>query len=56
VNPLFKAAADTADGGFVMGLVTAGFLICFFGWVAYAWWPGSGDEMARRARMPLEED
>lgn len=56
MNPLFKAAAETADGGVLLGVMTAAFLFCFVGFVAYAWWPGTADVMARRARMPLEED
>jgi cbb3-type cytochrome oxidase subunit 3 len=56
VNPVFKAAADAAEGGWLMGVMTAVFLAFFMGWV---WWVFRARNKARleaAARMPFDDD
>jgi cbb3-type cytochrome oxidase subunit 3 len=55
MNPVFRAAAETAQLGWVMGILTALFLACFVGW---AWWAYSSRNrqlMEQASRMPLTD-
>ena len=53
MNPVFQAAAETARLGWLMGVLTAVFLVFFTGW---AWWAFSSRNkkfMEEASRMPL---
>ncbi len=56
MNQVFQAAAESASGGLLMGVLTGVFLVFFAGWAVWAFWPGNKEQMERHARMPLEED
>jgi cbb3-type cytochrome oxidase subunit 3 len=56
MNTAFKAAAETARLGWVMGVMTAVFLLCFMGW---SWWAFSRRHralMEEMGRMPLSNE
>jgi cbb3-type cytochrome oxidase subunit 3 len=55
VNPLFNEAANTVQGVWVMGIMTAVFLVFFAGWVLWAYSPSRKDQMDAAARMPLND-
>lgn len=55
MNELTRVASQTADGAWVLGLMTAVFLLFFLGWAAWAWAPSNSEKMKRAARMPLED-
>lgn len=53
MNPIFQAAGETARLGWLMGILTVLFLICFVGWT---WWTYSSRNkalMERMSRMPI---
>ena len=55
MNPAFRAAAESAQLGWIMGLMTALFLACFVGW---AWWAFSRRNkayMEEAGRMPFND-
>jgi cbb3-type cytochrome oxidase subunit 3 len=55
MNPVFRAAAETARLGWMMGVLTAVFLTFFLGW---AWWAYSSRNkqfMEQAGRMPLTD-
>lgn len=56
MNPLFRAASDTATLGWLMGVMTAVFILFFMGWVWWAWHPRNRRRMEEAAAMPLELD
>ena len=54
MNPVFRAAAEHVTLGWLMGGLTAAFLLFF---VAWTWWAYSARNRARldeASRMPLE--
>jgi cbb3-type cytochrome oxidase subunit 3 len=55
MNPIFKAAADSLSGGWVMGLMTLVFLGFFVAWTVWAWLPRNREKMEAAARMPLDD-
>lgn len=50
-----EAAAAATDLGWLMGLVTVGFVAIFVGWAAWAYAPGRKAQLDAAARMPLED-
>ena len=56
MNPVFRAAAETAQYGWVMGVMTALFFAFFVGWIVWAWAPSNSKFMEEAARLPLEDD
>ena len=55
MNPLFSEAANTVQGGWMMGVMTALFLVFFIGWVVWAYHPGRKAEMDEASMMPFSE-
>lgn len=55
MNPLFAEAAETVQGAWVMGVMTAFFLIFFVAWTVWAYSPKRKAEMDEAARMPFDE-
>jgi cbb3-type cytochrome oxidase subunit 3 len=53
MNTAFKAAAETAQLGWIMGVMTALFLVCFVGWSWWAFARRNKAFMDEAARMPL---
>jgi cbb3-type cytochrome oxidase subunit 3 len=56
MNPVLKAAAESVQFAWVMGLMTILFLVVFLGWALWAWQPANRDRMQRAAAMPLEDE
>ncbi len=55
MNPVFQAAAETARLGWLMGVLTGLFLVCFAGWT---WWAFSSHNralMEEASRIPLND-
>jgi cbb3-type cytochrome oxidase subunit 3 len=55
VNPVFRAAAESAQLGWVMGVMTVVFLGVFLAWTWYAWNPDNKQLMQDMAAMPLND-
>lgn len=55
MNPIFHDAAQAAQHGWLMGVMTFVFLAFFLGWAAWAWAPSNREHMDRAARMPLDD-
>jgi cbb3-type cytochrome oxidase subunit 3 len=55
MNPVFQAAAATARLGWLMGILTGLFLVCFAGWTWWAYSSGNKALMEEVGRMPLNE-
>jgi cbb3-type cytochrome oxidase subunit 3 len=56
MNPVLKAAAESAQLGWVMGVMTVLFLIVFLGWTIWAWHPANRSRMKQLAAMPLDDE
>ncbi len=56
MNPVFRAAADSAQLGWLMGAMTIGFLLVFVGWTAWVLHPANRQRMEQAALMPLEDE
>jgi cytochrome c oxidase cbb3-type subunit 4 len=55
MNPIFQAAAESARLGWLMGILTGLFLVCFVGWT---WWAFSSRNkalMEEASRIPLND-
>lgn len=44
------------SSGLLAGVMTGFFLLFFFGWAAWAWWPGNRSMLEAAARLPLDDD
>jgi cbb3-type cytochrome oxidase subunit 3 len=55
MNPLYNQAADTVMGGWMMGVMTAAFLVFFVGWTLWAYNPSRKDDMDRASLMPFDD-
>ena len=55
MNPLFNEAAQTVQGTWVMGIMTAAFLFFFIGWIVWAYHPERREAMEKAARMPFSD-
>jgi cbb3-type cytochrome oxidase subunit 3 len=55
MNPLFNQAEATVQGGLLLGVMTAVFLLFFIGWALWAYDPNRRDEMDEAAQMPFDE-
>jgi cbb3-type cytochrome oxidase subunit 3 len=53
MNPVFRAAAETARLGWLMGALTIVFLIFFVGWTWWAYSSRNKQLMEQASRMPL---
>ncbi|MDT8341386.1 MAG: cbb3-type cytochrome c oxidase subunit 3 [Longimicrobiales bacterium] len=56
MNPLFAEAQSTVQGMWVMGLMTALFLVFFIGWVLWAYHPGRKAWLEEAGRMPFHDE
>jgi cbb3-type cytochrome oxidase subunit 3 len=48
------AAAESTQLGWLMGVMTVGFVAVFVGWGAWAWLPSRRAAMEAAANLPLE--
>ena len=55
MNTLLKEAAASVQMGWLLGAMTVVFLICFVGWVWYAYHPRNRALMEESGRMPLND-
>lgn len=55
MNPLLREAAASVQHGWLLGVMTALFLLLFIAWVWWAWAPGRKAAMDEYARMPLDD-
>lgn len=53
MNTLTRAAAETVQMGWVLGVMTALFLAFFVAWIAWAYSPKRKAEFERAARLPF---
>ena len=56
MNPLINEAAGSIQGGWILGVMTAVFLLTFLYWVWYAYAPAHKERMERAGWIPLEDD
>lgn len=56
MNPVFHAAAEAAEYGWLMGVMTAAFLATFLGWTWWAWRPKNRPMMEAAANLPFDDD
>lgn len=56
MNHVLRAASETAQLGWVMGLMTILFIVVFVCWAVWAWHPANRSRMQRAAAMPLEDE
>lgn len=54
MNPVRDAAA-TAELGWLGGVMTAVFLLCFLGWTLWAWWPANRSRLEAAALLPFDD-
>ncbi len=55
MNPVFKAAADTAQMGWLMGFMTLVFLGIFAAWTWWAYRPANAARWEAAGRIPLDD-
>lgn len=55
MNPVFSAASDAAQYGWLMGLMTVVFLAFFAGWTWWAWRPRNRANMEAAANLPFDD-
>ena len=53
MNPAFRAAAQTVELTWIMGVMTVVFLACFAGWTWWAFRAGNRERMEHAARLPF---
>lgn len=56
MNPVLRAAAESAQFGWLLGIMTVMFFVVFIGWAVWAWHPANRTRMRQLAAMPLEDD
>lgn len=56
MNPVFKAASEAAELGWLMGGMTVFFLLFFTGWALWAYAPSNREHLESCGRLPLEEE
>lgn len=55
MNTVFSAASESAQLGWLMGLMTAVFLFFFTAWALWAYAPKNREKFEAASRMPLDE-
>jgi len=55
VSPVTDAVAQSAQLGWVLGLMTVAFFATFVGWTLWAWWPSNRARLDAAALLPLED-
>lgn len=56
MNHVLHAGAEVVRYGWIMGLTTIAFFLCFAGWTWWAFSSRNRERMNEAARMPLLED
>ena len=56
MNHILHAGAQSAHLGWLLGVTTVVFLLCFLGWTWWAYSAGNRERMNQAARLPLMED
>lgn len=56
LNPVFQAAANNTELGWLMGMTTVCFVACFLGWTWWAMRPANREHWEAIGRLPLEDD
>lgn len=54
MNALLKAAAESIEMGWVLGFMTAVFLVVFLGWTWWAYSPKNRTKMDDYAKLPFD--
>ena len=55
MNPLIREAAGSVGLTWMMGVMTAVFLVFFVGWTWWAYAPRRREAMERAARLPFDD-
>jgi cbb3-type cytochrome oxidase subunit 3 len=55
VSPVTDAVAQSAELGWVLGVMTVTFFAAFVGWTLWAWWPANRARLDAAALLPLED-
>lgn len=53
MNTVTRAAAETVQLGWMLGVMTVVFLVFFVGWTVWAYSPKRREEMEEASRMPF---
>ena len=56
MNTLLKAASNSVELGWLLGFMTAVFMLFFIGWTWWAYSPKNRQKMDRYARIPFDGD
>jgi cbb3-type cytochrome oxidase subunit 3 len=56
MNHILHAGARSVELGWLLGLTTIVFLLCFLGWTWWAYSSRNRERMDQAARLPLMED
>ena len=56
LNPVFQAAAERTELGWLLGATTLFFLLAFVAWTVWVMSPTNRDRMEAWGRLPLEDD
>lgn len=54
MNQVLSEGAQTAQLGWISGVVTALFIVLMSGWIAYAFRPGHRQQLEEAGRIPLD--
>ena len=55
MNPVLELAAESVSFGWVLGITTVFFLVCFLGWVWWAYRPKHKAMMDEAALLPFTD-
>lgn len=55
MNPVLNLAAESVNLGWLLGVMTAFFLVSFLGWVWWAYTPRHKEMMEEAAMLPFAE-
>jgi cbb3-type cytochrome oxidase subunit 3 len=53
MNPLWREAARMLEGGWIMGVMTVVFVVCFVGWTWWAFAKHNRQKFEDAAMLPL---
>ena len=56
MNDVLAQAEGLARHGWIVGIITIVFIVCFAGWVAWTFASRNRERMEEAARLPLTED
>jgi cbb3-type cytochrome oxidase subunit 3 len=56
MNHVLHLGAMSVSHGWLLGVTTVVFLLCFLGWTWWAYSAGNRERMNQAARLPLMED